>query len=48
MGRAHANPIVDTRLCQVKFTGGEVTELTTNVIAKSMYAQYAEGISIYF
>ena len=24
---------------QVEFTGGKVTELTTNVIAESMYAQ---------
>ena len=23
MGRAHANPILDTRLCQVQFTGGK-------------------------
>ena len=25
---------------QFEFTGGEVTELTANVIAKSMYAQF--------
>ena len=29
---------------QVEFAGGKVTELTTNVIAESMYAQYnSEG-----
>ena len=39
MGRSHTNPILDTRTYQVEFTGGEVTELTTNVIAESMYAQ---------
>ena len=38
MGRAHANPIMDTRLYQVKATGGKVTELTAKVIAEAMYA----------
>ena len=32
MGSAHAHPVV--------FASGKVTELTTNVIAGSMYAQY--------
>ena len=36
MDRAHANPIMDTRLYQVEFSGSEVTELTANVIAESM------------
>ena len=39
MGRAHMNPILDTQMYQVEFTGGKVTELTTNAIAESMYAQ---------
>ena len=39
MGRSHTNPTLDTRTYQVEFAGGEVVELTTNVIAKSMYAQ---------
>ena len=39
MGRSHTNPILDTRMYQVEFAGGKVTELTTNVTAKSMYAQ---------
>ena len=39
MGRSHTNPIFDTRMYQVEFAGGEVTELTVNVIPESMYAQ---------
>ena len=39
MGRSHANPMMDTRLYQVEFKGGKVTELTVNVFADSMYAQ---------
>ena len=39
IGSAHANPILDTRMCQVEFAGDKVTELTDNVIAESMYAQ---------
>ena len=39
MGKSHTNPILDTRMYQVEFTGGEVKELTDNVIAVSMYAQ---------
>ena len=37
-GRANANPIIDTREYQVDFRNGEVSELTANVIAESMYA----------
>ena len=39
MGRSHTNPILDTRMYQLKFAGGKVTALTTNVIAESMYVQ---------
>ena len=39
MGRSHTNLILDTRMYQVEFNGGQVTELTTNVIAESMYTQ---------
>ena len=39
MGRAYANPIMDTKLYQVEFKGGKIMELTTNDIAESMYAQ---------
>ena len=44
MSRSHTNPFLDTRMYQVAFDGGKVTELTPNVIAESMYAQYdSEG-----
>ena len=39
IGRAHTNPILDTRMDQVEFAEGKVTELTTNIIAVSMYTQ---------
>ena len=39
MGKAHANPIMNTRMYQVDFGGGKVTELFANVIAQSMYTQ---------
>ena len=39
MGRAHINPILDTRICQVEIDGFEATEFTTNITAKSMYTQ---------
>ena len=32
MGMAHANPILDTRMCQVEFTGGDITELTLTTL----------------
>ena len=38
IGRSNANPILDTREYEVKFEDGDVTELTANVIAESMYA----------
>ena len=39
MGRAHAKPMLDTRLYQVEALGDRVTGLTTNVITGSMYTQ---------
>ena len=33
------NPILDTRMYQVEFAGGNVAELPANIIAGSMYAQ---------
>ncbi len=39
IGRANDNPILDTREYIVKFDDGDVTELTANLIAESMYAQ---------
>ena len=32
MGRSHINPILDTRMYQVVFARGKVTESTTNII----------------
>ena len=39
IGRAHENPILDTRKYIVQFEGGEEAELSANAIAESMYAQ---------
>ena len=39
VGRAHDNPILDTREYTVEFDDGDVSELTANLIAESMYAQ---------
>ncbi len=38
-GRANSNPILDTREYTVTFDNGDVTNLTANLIAESMYAQ---------
>ena len=43
MGRAHTNPILDTRMYQVEVTWRKVTEFTTNAIAESMYTQCDAG-----
>ena len=40
MCRAHANSILDTRLYQIEFNGGEVTEFIHNVITESMCVQH--------
>jgi hypothetical protein len=42
-GRANTNPILDTREYTVTFNDGDVTDLTTNLIAESMYAQCDPG-----
>ena len=36
IGRANANPILDTRSYEVEFEDGDVSELTANTIAESM------------
>jgi len=41
------NPILDTRRYSVKFNDGDVTELTANVIAEAMYAQYDGDGNLY-
>jgi hypothetical protein len=38
-GRANPNPILNTREYTVTFDDGDVTDLTANLIAESMYAQ---------
>jgi len=38
VGRANANPILDTRVYEVEFSDGHVAEFSTNVIAENIYA----------
>ena len=38
IGRSNANPILDTQEYEMKFEDGNVTKLTANAIAESMYA----------
>ena len=47
IGRAHTNPIIDTRMYQVEFAVGKVTELAANIIAESIYAQCDAGRNQY-
>jgi hypothetical protein len=39
LGKAHSNPILDTRTYEVEFADGQKTELAANVIAENMLAQ---------
>ena len=39
-GRSNENTILDTHLYEVEFSGGEITELTDEIIAELMYAKY--------
>lgn len=39
IGRAHTNPIMDTRSYEIEFTDGTRDKITANVIAENMYAQ---------
>ena len=43
IGIYNAIPILDTREYEVKFEDGDVTELTANAIAESMYAMCNEN-----
>ena len=43
IGRSNANPILDTREYEMKFEDGNVTKLTENAIAESMYAMCDEN-----
>ena len=38
IGRSNKKPMLDTRLYQVEFPGGEMTEFMANIIAESIYA----------
>ena len=40
--RENQNPICGNHQCEVKFTDGEVTELTANVVSEQIYAQCDE------
>ena len=46
IGRSNENPILDTREYEVKFEDGDVTELTANAIAESMYAMCKKKVII--
>ena len=39
IGRAHANPLFDTREYKIEFTDGTREKYQVNIIAKNMYAQ---------
>ena len=39
IGRANSQPVFDTRRYEVDFGDGDITKLTANLIAESMYAQ---------
>jgi len=39
IGRAHSNPILDTRMFEVEFLDGTTQALAANVIAENMFAQ---------
>lgn len=39
IGKAHSNPIFDTRLYQVQFSDGHVEEYNANIIAQNLYSQ---------
>ena len=43
IGRSNHNPILDTCLDEVEFSGGAITELAANIIAESMYVQCDVG-----
>lgn len=39
IGKANANPVLDTRLYEVRFVDGETMPITANLVAQNMYAQ---------
>jgi hypothetical protein len=46
-GKAHSNPILDSRKYLVEFGDGEVLEYSANVIAKNLYAQVDSEVKCY-
>ena len=42
VGRSNTNPILDSRLYEVRFSDGEVAEYTANVIAQNIYSRVNE------
>jgi hypothetical protein len=47
-GRANANPMLDTRTCEIKITDDRSEKYNANVIAENMYSQCdIEGIQYY-
>ena len=42
IGRAHANPILDTRTYEVEFPDEQTAEMAANVIAQNMYASMCD------
>ena len=39
VGRAHADPLFDTRECDIEFTDGSIKRHAANIIAQNMHAQ---------
>jgi len=39
IGRANSNPLLDTRMYEVEFVDGRVSEITANLIAQNMAEQ---------
>ena len=44
---AHSSPVLDTRLYLMEFEDGDITELTANTIAESMYSQCNRDCNMY-
>ena len=47
IGRAHTNPLFDTREYDIEFTDGAIERYTANVIAENMFAQVDEEGNMY-
>ena len=47
IGRAHTNPLFDTREYDIEFTDGAIERYTVNVIAENMFAQVDEEGNMY-